>query len=88
MGDQPIEVGTRVTFPYGTTRRTGRIAESSLLPNGKGGMTTAYLIDVGSGKVFVQGGDVTPVGEGTATAFDPVAEGVAYGRKKPRGNRR
>jgi len=82
-----IAVGTRVSFPYGGSRRTGTVADVSLLPDGSGGTALAYLIDVGKRKVFVQGEDITPATAPT-TAFDPVAEGVAYGRKRPRNPRR
>ena len=83
-----ISVGTRVTFPYGGSRRTGTVADVSVLPDGSGGEAVAYLIDVGSRKVFVQGDGITPATGGPATPFDPVAEGVAYGRKRPRNNPR
>ena len=85
-----IVVGTRVSFPYGGTRRVGTVAEVSLLPDGKGGTSPAYFIDVdrGSRKVFVQGDGVVPATSGPATPFDAVAEGVAYGRKRPRNPRR
>jgi hypothetical protein len=36
--------------------------------------------------VFVQGEGITPA-TGPGAAFDPVAEGVAYGRKRPRNPR-
>lgn len=88
MGDTPIEVGARVTFPYGGSRRTGRVSDISLLPDGRGANVVSYLIDVGPRKVFVQGDGVALAAEGGTAAFDAVAEGVAYGRKKPRGNRR
>jgi hypothetical protein len=42
---------------------------------------------VGSRKVFVQGDGIVPTSSPSA-AFDPVAEGVAYGRKRPRDPRR
>ncbi len=84
-----LPVGTRVTFPYGGSRRTGTIADVSEMPDPSGsGSTTAYLIDVGQRKVFVQGGGVVPAGEGPPQGFDAVAEGVAYGRRRPRNNRR
>ncbi|TMC49366.1 MAG: hypothetical protein E6J14_07600 [Chloroflexi bacterium] len=89
-GDLPagtFGIGTRVSFPYGGSRRVGLVADASVMPDGNGGTTVAYLIDVGSRKVFVQGG-VTAAGEGPAQPFDPVAEGVAYGRKRPRNARR
>ncbi|HEV3124881.1 MAG TPA: hypothetical protein VG266_09930 [Candidatus Dormibacteraeota bacterium] len=90
-GDIPAHshpVGTRVTFPYGGSRRTGTVADVSLMPDGNGGSTVAYLVDVGQRKVFVQGDSVTLAGEGAPQGFDPVAEGVAYGRKRPRNPRR
>jgi hypothetical protein len=83
-----IPVGTRVTFPYGGSRRAGTVAEVSLMPDGNGGSIIAYLVDVGPRKVFVQGDGVTPAAEGVPSAFDAVAEGVAYGRKRPRNPRR
>jgi len=85
--NEGIAVGTRVSFPYGGSRRTGTVTDVSLVPDGSGGKTLAYLIDVGSRKVFVQGEGITPAGA-TSVPFDPVAEGVAYGRKKPRAGRR
>lgn len=84
---QQIAVGTRVSFPYGGSRRTGTVADVSMVPDGAGGTTLAYLIDVGPRKVFVQGEGITPA-SGSAAPFDPVAEGVAYGRKRPRPGRR
>ena len=84
---QGIAVGTRVSFPYGGSRRTGTVADVSMVPDGSGGKTIAYLIDVGSRKVFVQGEGITPA-SASAVPFDPVAEGVAYGRKRPRTGRR
>jgi hypothetical protein len=51
----PIAVGTRVSFPYGGSRRTGTVADVSMIPDQSGGQSLAYLIDVGSRKVFVQG---------------------------------
>jgi hypothetical protein len=86
--EDSIAVGTRVTFPYGGSRRTGTVADVSMLPDGAGGANLAYLIDVGSKKVFVQGDGVAPAGSSASTAFDAVAEGVAYGRKRPRNPRR
>jgi hypothetical protein len=77
-------VGTRVTFPYGGSRRVGTVADVSMLPDGGGGAAVAYLIDIGTKKVFVQGDGVARAGAGPVPAFDAVAEGVAYGRKKPR----
>jgi hypothetical protein len=82
-----IAVGTRVSFPYGGSRRTGTVSDVSLVPDGSGGSALAYLIDVGSRKVFVQGDGIVPTSS-PAAAFDPVAEGVAYGRKRPRDPRR
>ncbi len=83
-----IALGTRVTFPYGGSRRTGTVSDVSAMPDGQGGEAVAYLIDVGSRKVFVQGSGVTPASEASSTTFDAVAEGVAYGRKRPRNARR
>ena len=83
-----LPVGTRVTFPYGGSRRTGTISDVSAMPDGGGGTTTAYLIDVGQKKVFVQSGGVVPAGEGPVQGFDAVAEGVAYGRRRPLNQRR
>ncbi|MBV8196448.1 MAG: hypothetical protein JOY80_13085 [Candidatus Dormibacteraeota bacterium] len=82
-----IAVGTRVSFPYGGSRRTGTVTDVSMVPDGAGGKTLAYLIDVGPRKVFVQGEGITPA-SASAVPFDPVAEGVAYGRKRPRTGRR
>lgn len=79
-----IAVGMRVTFPYGGSRRTGMVSDVSTMPDG----TVAYLIDVGSRKVFVQGGGITQATAGPAAVFDAVAEGVAYGRRRPRNPRR
>lgn len=84
---QEITVGTRVTFPYGGSRRTGTVTDVSMVPDGAGGTTLAYLIDVGSRKVFVQGEGIVPA-TGSSAPFDPVAEGVAYGRKRPRPGKR
>jgi hypothetical protein len=81
-------VGTRVTFPYGGSRRVGTVADVSMLPDGGGGTALAYLIDIGNRKVFVQSDGVARAGAGPVPAFDAVAEGVAYGRKKPRPQRR
>lgn len=83
-----IAIGTRVTFPYGGSRRTGTVSDVSMLPDGSGGTAVAYLIDVGTRKVFVQGDGITPASSAPSTPFDPVAEGVAYGRKRPRNPRR
>ena len=80
-------IGTRVTFPYGGSRRTGTVTDVSMVPDGAGGTTLAYLIDVGPRKVFVQGDGITPA-TGSSVPFDAVAEGVAYGRKRPRTGRR
>lgn len=91
MTDVPagaIAIGSRVTFPYGGSRRTGTVSDVSVMPDGSGGEAVAYLIDVGPRKVFVQGNGVTLAGDGSNTAFDAVAEGVAYGRKRPRNPRR
>ena len=84
---EQIAVGTRVSFPYGGSRRTGTVADVSVLPDGSGGTAISYLIDVGKRKVFVQSDDITPA-TATTTAFDAVAEGLAYGRKRPRNPRR
>jgi len=84
---QGIAVGTRVSFPYGGSRRTGTVSDVQMVPDGSGGKTLAYLIDVGPRKVFVQGEGITPA-SGSAVPFDAVAEGVAYGRKRPRPGRR
>jgi len=90
-GENPANsfaIGTRVSFPYGGSRRTGTVSDVSLMPDGDGGTAVAYLVDVGQRKVFVQGDGVTAAGEGATTAFDPVAEGTAYGRRRPRNPRR
>ena len=90
-GDLPansIPIGTRVTFPYGGSRRTGTVSDVSLMPDGRGGSSVAYLVDVGPRKVFVQGDGVVPAGEGAPQAFDAVAEGAAYGRRRPRNQAR
>ena len=63
------------------------MSDVSLIPDGSGGSSLAYLIDVGSRKVFVQGEGIVPTSS-PAAAFDAVAEGVAYGRKRPRDPRR
>ena len=69
-GDLPassLPIGTRVSFPYGGSRRTGVISDVSLMPNpGGDGSTLAYLVDVGARKVFVQGDGIAPAGEGPA----------------------
>lgn len=83
-----ITVGAKVTFPYGGSRRTGTVTDVSELPDGDGGTATSYLIDVGSRKVFVQGTGITLASNVANVPFDPVAEGVAYGRKRPRNPRR
>ena len=59
-----------------------------MLPDGGGGLSVSYLIDVGNRKVFVQGDGVTRASAGPLPAFDAVAEGAAYGRKRPRNPRR
>jgi hypothetical protein len=84
---EAIAIGTKVTFPYGGSRRTGTVSDVSMLPDGDG-MAIAYLIDVGNRKIFVQGDGVTAAGTGPVPAFDAVAEGAAYGRKRPRQPRR
>ncbi|MHB8717810.1 MAG: hypothetical protein ACYDAC_02810 [Candidatus Dormibacteria bacterium] len=86
--DGGITVGSRVTFPYGGSRRTGTVSDVSVLPDASGGKTIAYLIDVGTRKVFVQGDGIALATNSSVTAFDAVAEGVAYGRKRPRNPRR
>ena len=83
-----IAVGTRVTFPYGGSRRTGTVADVSVMPDASGSRTVSYLIDVGTRKVFVQGDGIQVAGNAPVAAFDAVAEGVAYGRKRPRNPRR
>jgi hypothetical protein len=85
---EAIAIGTKVSFPYGGSRRTGTVSDVSVLPDGGDGMAVAYLIDVGNRKIFVQGDGVTPAGAGPLPAFDAVAEGAAYGRKRPRQPRR
>jgi len=70
-GDLPassLPIGTRVSFPYGGSRRTGVISDVSLMPDSSGGSTLAYLVDVGARKVFVQGDGIAPAGEGPAPA--------------------
>ena len=59
-----------------------------MLPDASGGRSIAYLIDVGSRKVFVQGDGISLASNVPVAAFDAVAEGVAYGRKRPRNPRR
>jgi hypothetical protein len=84
---EAIAIGTKVTFPYGGSRRTGIVSDVSMMPDGDG-MAISYLIDVGNRKIFVQGDGVTAAGTGPVPAFDAVAEGAAYGRKRPRQPRR
>lgn len=89
-GDLPagtFTVGNRVTFPYGGSRRTGTVSDVSPMPDGNGGMTVMYLIDVGQKKILVPSDGITAAGEGPAQ-FDAVAEGVAYGRRRPRNTNR
>ena len=86
--DGGIAVGSRVTFPYGGSRRTGTVADVSVLPDASGQHQVSYLIDVGTRKVFVQGEGVQLASNAPVAAFDAVAEGVAYGRKRPRNPRR
>jgi hypothetical protein len=65
-GDLPastLPIGTRVSFPYGGSRRTGVISDVSLMPDANGGSTLSYLIILGARKVFVQGDGITPAGE-------------------------
>jgi hypothetical protein len=87
---EAVVEGTRVSFPYGGTRRIGTVVEVAQFPDDKGGTKTVYFIDIerGQRKVFVQGDGVVPAGSGAAVPFDAVAEGVAYGRKRPRNTRR
>ena len=86
--DGGIAVGSRVTFPYGGSRRTGTVADVSVMPDATGQRQVSYLIDVGTRKVFVQGDGVQLATNAPVAAFDAVAEGVAYGRKRPRNPRR
>ena len=74
-------IGSRVTFPYGGSRRTGVVTDVSMMPDGRGGSSVAYLVEVGQRKVFVQGDGVSAAGEGT-----PAQEGEipTYGRRRPR----
>jgi hypothetical protein len=70
-GDVPassLPIGSRVSFPYGGSRRTGVISDVSLMPDGNGGNTLSYLIEVGARKVFVQGDGISPAGEGPVGA--------------------
>jgi len=83
-----LPVGTRVSFPYGGSRRTGTVSDVALMPDGGGGSVLSYLVDVGQRKVFVPADGVMPAGEGTPTGFDAVAEGAAYGRRRPRSPRK
>lgn len=90
-GDVPasaIPVGTRVSFPYGGSRRVGTVSDVSVLPDGNGGTAVSYLVDVGPRKVFVQGDGVVLAEQTAPTSFDAVAEGAAYGRRRPRNPRR
>jgi len=77
-----------VTFPYGGSRRTGTVSDVSVMADGSGSKTISYLIDVGTRKVFVQGDGIQLASAAPVAAFDAVAEGVAYGRKRPRNPRR
>ena len=89
-GDLPagaFSVGSRVNFPYGGSRRTGTVSDVSPMPDGRGGSTVMYLIDVGQKKILAPSEGVTAAGEGPAQ-FDAVAEGVAYGRRRPRNTNR
>jgi hypothetical protein len=83
-----IAIGSRVTFPYGGSRRTGTVSDVSVMPDASGSKTVSYLIDVGTRKVFVQGDGIQLASHAPVVAFDAVAEGVAYGRKRPRNPRR
>lgn len=90
-GDVPataIAIGTRVSFPYGGSRRIGTVSDVSMLPDGSGGNAVSYLVDVGQHKVFVQGDGVVAADAAAPTSFDAVAEGTAYGRRRPRNQRR
>ena len=82
-----IAIGTRLTFPYGGSRRVGTVSDVALMPDGNGGTKLSYLVNVGQRKVFVSAEGVAPAGEGAPQGFDPVAEGVAYGRRRPRNPR-
>ncbi len=77
-----------MTFPYGGSRRTGTVSDVSVMADGSGSKTISYLIDVGTRKVFVQGDGIQLASAAPVAAFDAVAEGVAYGRKRPRNPRR
>ena len=86
-GDLPassLPIGTRVSFPYGGSRRTGVISDVSLMPDPNGGSTVAYLVDVGARKVFVQGDGIAPAGEGPALS-DP--DGGQVQRRRGGGSR-
>jgi len=83
-----IAIGTRVSFPYGGSRRVGTVADVALMPDGDGGTSLSYLVDVGQRKVFVSADGVAPAGDGAPQGFDAVAEGAAYGRRRPRNPRR
>ena len=90
-GDIPasaIPIGTRVSFPYGGSRRVGTVSDVSVLPDGNGGTAVSYIVDVGPRKVFVQGEGVVLAEQSAPTSFDAVAEGAAYGRRRPRNQRR
>lgn len=78
-----IVVGARVSFPYGGGRRVGTVAEISEMPGGNGSTTTAYLIDIGARKVFVQGEITIATATGPGSTFE-AADGSAYGRRRPR----
>ena len=90
-GDPPanaIPIGTRVSFPYGGSRRVGTVSDVSVMSDGSGGSALSYLVDVGQRKVFVQGDGVIPAEQNANAQFDAVAEGAAYGRRRPRNPRR
>ncbi len=86
--DGAIAIGSRVTFPYGGSRRTGTVSDVSVMADINGAQAVSYLIDVGTRKVFVQGDGIQLASAAPVAAFDAVAEGVAYGRKRPRNPRR
>ena len=92
-GDLPassLPIGTRVSFPYGGSRRTGVISDVSLMPDQNGGSTLAYLVDVGARKVFVQGDGIAPAGEGPPpTDFEggPPQRRRGGGQARPRRRR-